>query len=151
MSFPIPQSHPKSRPEPEDGELEPEEGQVDETLPPESHNDDTSDIASTPPSTPRITPASAKPIPKETAPPKLSLPKKPSAPSSPPFTPENLHLTAEQLWEAKVLILDLLGWGVPPTYMVDCGLTKEIIYTVFTELNLRLPENLDLSGLKKSP
>lgn len=48
---------------------------------------------------------------------------------------------------AKDIVLDLLGWGVPPEYLVDCGLSREIVYYVFIELNLRLPNNLDLSGL----
>lgn len=48
---------------------------------------------------------------------------------------------------AKELVLDLLGWGVSPEYLVDCGLTREAVFYSFTELNLRLPKNLDVSGL----
>ena len=48
---------------------------------------------------------------------------------------------------AKDIILDLLGWGVPPEYLVDCGLSREIVFYVFVELNLRLPQNLDTGGL----
>lgn len=48
---------------------------------------------------------------------------------------------------AKDIVLDLLGWGVPPEYLVDCGLTREIVFYVFSELNLRLPQNLDITGL----
>lgn len=48
---------------------------------------------------------------------------------------------------AKDIVLDLLGWGVQPEYLVDCGLTREIVYYVFTELNLRLPQNLDITGI----
>ena len=48
---------------------------------------------------------------------------------------------------AKDVVLDLLGWGVPPEYFMDCGLTREIVYYVFSELNLRLPHNLDTTGL----
>ena len=48
---------------------------------------------------------------------------------------------------AKDIILDLLGWGVPPDFLVDCGLTKELVFYVFTELNLRLPDNLDSFGI----
>ncbi|KZT44630.1 hypothetical protein SISSUDRAFT_1039184 [Sistotremastrum suecicum HHB10207 ss-3] len=59
----------------------------------------------------------------------------------------NLSMSATQLWEAKEIILDLLGWGVPPTYLVDCGLTREAVYYTFTELNLKLPETLDTRGL----
>jgi hypothetical protein len=48
---------------------------------------------------------------------------------------------------AKDVVLDLLGWGVQPEYLVDCGLTREIVYYVFSELNLRMPQNLDITGL----
>jgi hypothetical protein len=48
---------------------------------------------------------------------------------------------------AKDIILDLLGWGVPPEFLVDCGLTKALVFYVFTELNLRLPDNFDSSGI----
>ncbi|KAF7346436.1 MADS-box domain-containing protein [Mycena sanguinolenta] len=40
-----------------------------------------------------------------------------------------------------------LGWGVPPDYLVDCNLSREIVYYVFSELNLRLPKNLDITDL----
>ncbi|EDR13288.1 uncharacterized protein LACBIDRAFT_308981 [Laccaria bicolor S238N-H82] len=58
-----------------------------------------------------------------------------------------LPLTQSEYDTAKDIVLDILGWGVPPEYLVDCGLTREIIYYVFTELNLRLPQNLDITGL----
>lgn len=60
-------------------------------------------------------------------------------------------MTEAQYNSAKDIILDLLGWGVPPEYLVDCGLSREIIYFVFLELNLRLPTNLDLTGLPQPP
>uniref|UniRef100_A0A0W0FUX6 Uncharacterized protein n=1 Tax=Moniliophthora roreri TaxID=221103 RepID=A0A0W0FUX6_MONRR len=44
---------------------------------------------------------------------------------------------------AKEIILDLLGWGVPPSYLLDCGLSREIIFYVFSELNLRLPDGIN--------
>ncbi|KAG5652884.1 hypothetical protein H0H81_003247 [Sphagnurus paluster] len=56
-------------------------------------------------------------------------------------------LNQEQYDRAKDVVLDLLGWGVAPEYLVDCGLTREIVYYVFSELNLRLPSNLDITGL----
>ena len=56
----------------------------------------------------------------------------------------------EQFNLAKELILDLLGWGVSPEYLVDCGLTREAVFYTFSELNLRLPSNLDVSGLLPS-
>ncbi|KAH9037164.1 hypothetical protein EDB84DRAFT_1145773 [Lactarius hengduanensis] len=55
-----------------------------------------------------------------------------------------LSLTQRQYDTAKEVILDILGYGVPPEYLIDCGLSREIIYYVFTELNLRLPNNLDI-------
>jgi len=47
-------------------------------------------------------------------------------------------VTPEEFAESKVIILDLLGWGVPSEYFLDCGLSRESIYYAFTELNLRL-------------
>ncbi|KAJ7069770.1 hypothetical protein C8F01DRAFT_1113918 [Mycena amicta] len=58
-----------------------------------------------------------------------------------------LSMNQEQYDTAKDIVLDLLGWGVPPHYLVDCNLSREIVYYVFTELNLRLPHNLDVTGL----
>ncbi|KAI0084814.1 hypothetical protein BDY19DRAFT_969328 [Irpex rosettiformis] len=62
-----------------------------------------------------------------------------------------LRMTEDQYNTAKDLILDLLGWGVPPEYFVEYGLSREILYFVFLELNLRLPTNLDVSGLPPPP
>lgn len=56
-------------------------------------------------------------------------------------------MTQAQYDTAKDILLDLLGWGVPPEYLLNCGLSREIIYYVFIELNLRLPANLDTTGL----
>ncbi|KAF5369264.1 hypothetical protein D9758_002784 [Tetrapyrgos nigripes] len=58
-----------------------------------------------------------------------------------------LEMNQEQYDTAKDIVLDLLGWGVPPEYLVDCGLSREIVFYVFNELNLRIPENLDITGL----
>ncbi|KAF7288547.1 MADS-box domain-containing protein [Mycena chlorophos] len=58
-----------------------------------------------------------------------------------------LSMNQEQYDTAKDIVLDLLGWGVPPHYLVDCNLSREIVYYVFSELNLRLPHNLDVTGL----
>lgn len=55
-------------------------------------------------------------------------------------------MTEEQYLTARDIILDLLGWGVPPEYLVECGLSREIIYYIFIEYNLRLPSNLDFHG-----
>ncbi|PIL22807.1 hypothetical protein GSI_15502 [Ganoderma sinense ZZ0214-1] len=76
----------------------------------------------------------------------------PEYPAPPTIVDENhirpgLSLTQAQYELAKDTILDLLGWGVPPEYLVDSGLSREIIFYVFVELNLRLPKNLDITGL----
>ncbi|KAH9889999.1 hypothetical protein C8Q73DRAFT_652883 [Cubamyces lactineus] len=62
-----------------------------------------------------------------------------------------LAMTQAQYDAAKDIVLDLLGWGVPPEYLVNCGLSREIVYYVFVELNLRLPSNLDTTGLPPIP
>ncbi|KDQ62492.1 hypothetical protein JAAARDRAFT_461676 [Jaapia argillacea MUCL 33604] len=56
-------------------------------------------------------------------------------------------VTQSQYDTAKDIVLDLLGWGVPPAYLMDCGLSREIVFYVFTELNLRLPDGFDVDGL----
>ncbi|PPQ87537.1 hypothetical protein CVT25_008539 [Psilocybe cyanescens] len=55
-----------------------------------------------------------------------------------PFSPEELD-------QAKSLVLDLLGWGVEPEFLVASGVSAEAIYRIFTDLNLRLPNNLEVS------
>ena len=60
-------------------------------------------------------------------------------------------MTQKQYDTAKEVILDILGYGVPPEYLIDCGISQEIIYYVFTELNLRLPNNLDTAGIPSYP
>lgn len=56
-------------------------------------------------------------------------------------------MNASEYERAKDIILDLLGWGVDPEYLVETGLSREVIFYVFTELRLRLPRNLDPTGL----
>ncbi|KAL1760168.1 hypothetical protein FB107DRAFT_270213 [Schizophyllum commune] len=78
-------------------------------------------------------------------------------PPPPPPVPEvlidaehvrpGLTMTQEQYDTAKDIILDLLGWGVHPDHLYAMGLSREIIYYVFSELNLRFPANLDTEGL----
>ncbi|EPQ54458.1 hypothetical protein GLOTRDRAFT_129821 [Gloeophyllum trabeum ATCC 11539] len=58
-----------------------------------------------------------------------------------------LPLNDQQYEAAKDIVLDLLGWGVPPEFLVSCGLSREIVFYVFSDLNLRLPTNLDITGL----
>jgi len=55
-------------------------------------------------------------------------------------------VTQAQYEIVKDVILDLLGWGVPPAYLMDCGVSREAIFYVFSELNLALPEHFDVSG-----
>lgn len=59
----------------------------------------------------------------------------------------SLIVTESQYKDARDAILDLLGWGVSPEYLVNCGVSREVIYYIFVEYNLRLPENLDVTGL----
>lgn len=51
-------------------------------------------------------------------------------------------VTPEQLDHAKTLVLDLLGWGVEPEYLVDSGVSSGAIFRIFSDLRLRLPTNL---------
>jgi hypothetical protein len=60
-------------------------------------------------------------------------------------------VTDKEYEATKDIILDLLGWGVDPEYLVDFGLSREVIFYVFQELNLRLPSNLNVEGLAKFP
>lgn len=63
------------------------------------------------------------------------------------FTDLSLSVNEHQYNASKDTILDLLGWGVEPEYLIDVGLSREIIFYVFTELRLRLPRNLNTTGL----
>lgn len=56
-------------------------------------------------------------------------------------------VNAQHYEDAKDIVLDLLGYGVPPEYLATIGVSREIIFYVFTELHLRLPTNLDITGL----
>lgn len=60
-------------------------------------------------------------------------------------------MNQDQYNTAKDHILDLLGWGVSPEYLVDCGPSRHVVFYVFTELNLRMPANLDTTGLIPYP
>ncbi|KAG9128483.1 hypothetical protein FRC07_009706 [Ceratobasidium sp. 392] len=71
-----------------------------------------------------------------------------SEPPEPPldnieFVRPSLNMTARDLDEAKRLILDLLGLGVTPEYLVDCGISSQCLAVCFYEMNLRFPLNLD--------
>ena len=60
-------------------------------------------------------------------------------------------VTQDQYNTAKDIVLDLLGWGVPPEYLIECGLSRHVVFYVFSELNLRLPISFDTSGLIPYP
>ncbi|ELU43951.1 hypothetical protein AG1IA_02022 [Rhizoctonia solani AG-1 IA] len=62
-----------------------------------------------------------------------------------------LDMTSQDLAEAKHLILDLLGLGVTPEYLVDCGVSPQCLAVCFYELNLRFPLNLDRRQIKLPP
>ncbi|EIW81027.1 hypothetical protein CONPUDRAFT_153576 [Coniophora puteana RWD-64-598 SS2] len=62
-----------------------------------------------------------------------------------------LPMTQEQFDTAKDAVLDLLGWGVSPEYLLYCGLSRQLIFYVFNELNLRLPDAFDDTGLIHYP
>ena len=47
----------------------------------------------------------------------------------------------------KNIILDLLGWAVSVEDLVQSGLSREVIYYVFNELNLQLPDTFDITGI----
>lgn len=50
----------------------------------------------------------------------------------------------QEIARAKDIVLDLLGWGVTPEYLVDAGVSSAALYAIFKDLNLRLPSNLDM-------
>jgi hypothetical protein len=56
-------------------------------------------------------------------------------------------VTQEQYDRSKEMILDLLGLGVPPGHLMQCGVTRELMYFTFTELRLRLPVGFDTAGI----
>jgi len=58
-----------------------------------------------------------------------------------------LAMTFEEFKEAKVLILDLLGWGLSPENLVEAGISKHCLVPCLRELKLRLPSNIDLSDV----
>ncbi|KAI5116485.1 hypothetical protein M0805_009054 [Coniferiporia weirii] len=66
----------------------------------------------------------------------------PPTPTSPQRSGNFPDMTAEQLHHAKVLVLDLLGWGVPPEYLLQRGISCALLRTIFTDLRLRLPDDI---------
>ncbi|KII83234.1 hypothetical protein PLICRDRAFT_180638 [Plicaturopsis crispa FD-325 SS-3] len=65
-------------------------------------------------------------------------------PALPPREPISnaLNMSPADLDRAKSLVLDLLGWGVAPEYLLSCGVSPQALYVIFTELRLRLPDGL---------
>jgi hypothetical protein len=60
-------------------------------------------------------------------------------------TPPSFLLSPDELYQAKILVLDLLGWGVDAEYLVTSGVSPAVIFRVFTDLNLQLPTNIEVS------
>ncbi|EJD34851.1 hypothetical protein AURDEDRAFT_117553 [Auricularia subglabra TFB-10046 SS5] len=85
-------------------------------------------------------------------PPSPTISRSAAAAAARPAAPQELDLrpllqiAPETLHEIKLHILDLLGMGVPPEYLVTYGIQPETIAYAFHELNLRLPYNLNLQG-----
>ncbi|KAF9531087.1 hypothetical protein CPB83DRAFT_849314 [Crepidotus variabilis] len=78
------------------------------------------------------------------------LPEQPNSPVDGDLDSElqrlsSFPLSQEELDEAKTIVLDLLGWGVDPEYLVTSGLSPAVVFRVFNDLHLRLPTNLDVS------
>ena len=53
-----------------------------------------------------------------------------------------MAVTEDELDRAKSVMLDLLGWGVTPEYLVDHSVSPGALVRIFGDLNLRLPTNL---------
>lgn len=52
-------------------------------------------------------------------------------------------VTDDEIFEAKVLVLDILGWGVPPVYLLECGISELAVVVCLSELKLRIPQVLE--------
>ncbi|KAG1850835.1 hypothetical protein DFJ58DRAFT_793276 [Suillus subalutaceus] len=74
-----------------------------------------------------------------------------TATSTTPQHSDTGPMTLQDLDHTKNLVLDLLGWGVSPEYLVEAGVSAGVIYRVFTDLNLRLPTNLVLPPTRPLP
>jgi hypothetical protein len=59
-----------------------------------------------------------------------------------------LAVTRQGPDHTKNLVLDLLGWGVSPEYLVKAGVSAGVSYRVFTDPNFRLPTNLVLPSTR---
>lgn len=52
-------------------------------------------------------------------------------------------MSNDEIFEAKVVILDILGWGVPSQYLLDCGISALVVVVCLSELKLRIPRDLE--------
>lgn len=52
-------------------------------------------------------------------------------------------VTDAELFEAKIVILDILGWGIPSQYLLDCGISELAVVVCLAELKLRIPQELE--------
>lgn len=52
-------------------------------------------------------------------------------------------VTDEEIFQAKVLVLDILGWGVPAVYLLECGISELAVVVCLSELKLRIPKVLE--------
>lgn len=52
-------------------------------------------------------------------------------------------MSDDEIFEAKVIILDILGWGVPSQYLLDCGISPLAIVVCLSDLRLRIPRDLE--------
>ena len=53
-------------------------------------------------------------------------------------------MSDQDIFDAKIIILDILGWGIPAQYLLDFGVTPVFVVVCMTELRLRIPEVLDV-------
>jgi hypothetical protein len=68
---------------------------------------------------------------------------------SPPFqmfTSLLNTVTPHELTLAKDLVLDLLGWGVTPEYLLDVGVSGQALHRIFSDLRLRMPRTMCIGG-----
>jgi len=92
--------------------------------------DDVDSIASSRPTSPRPTVGGVPAVPSE------HMHERPRSP------PLRHTMNDYDLYHAKVLVLDLLGWGVPPEYIISRGVSKQLVTDIFRQLRLKLPASL---------
>lgn len=55
---------------------------------------------------------------------------------------KSLTVTEEQYAESRIILLELLSWGVSPEHLVQVGLSTQGALVLFKDLRIRLPSNL---------